>query len=215
MATPKKEKVASTQHYLNIADIRENVLVLRNGELRQILEVQALNFALKSEQEQAAIIYQYQSFLNSLQFPLQLLVQSRQLDLSSYMADLRNQVGNTANPLIKNQIVDYLEFISRLISLGSIMEKHFYAVVPYSSQTIRNQNLLSMVLRRETVAVEEDQFNEARVKLADRVELVRGGLASIGLAVNVLPREAMIRLLHSTYNPIDAGEVRLEPTTKT
>lgn len=205
----KPEATPSTQHFLNISDIRDDILILKNGEFRQVLEVQALNFALKSEQEQAAIIYQYQSFLNSLQFPIQIVIQSRRLDLTHYMNDLQTKMNQTSNQLIRNQIADYLNFIGQLINLGNIMEKHFYVVVPYSDSGIRGRNIFGQLFKRETVRVDDKSFAAAQTRIADRTETIRGGLAGMGLAVNRLNREQIIQLLYSTYNPAEAGEVGL------
>lgn len=209
------EKPVSTQHYLNIADIKDNILVLRNGELRQVIEVIALNFALKSEQEQSAIVYQYQAFLNSLQFPMQLLVQSRRLDLTRYLGSLEERINQAPSPLIKAQITDYLDFVSRLISLGNIMEKHFYVVVPYTHPGIRSRNLLGQFFRREIVHVNEKDLADAKEKLADRVELIRSSLATMGLTATVLSGEQVVKLLYSSYNPTEAGEIAMQPPVAT
>jgi hypothetical protein len=200
----------STQHFLNISDIRDDILILKNGEFRQILEVQALNFALKSEQEQAAIIYQYQAFLNSLQFPVQIIIQSRRLDLTNYLNDLKIRMDQSTNQLIRAQIADYLSFIGQLINLGNIMEKHFYVVVPYSDPGTRGRNLFTQLFnKKEAVQVEDKVFATVTTKMNDRTESIRSGLASIGLGVGKLNRDQIIRLLYSTYNPVEAGEVAL------
>lgn len=198
---------ASTQHYLNVADIRDDVVILRNGELRQVLEVTALNFALKSEQEQAAIIYQYQAFLNSLPHPVQLLVQSRRLDLTTYLNELRGKMQQSTSELMRVQTADYLDFISRLISLGNIMEKHFYVIIPYANPSIRSRNLFSSLLRKETIDLDEKSFASAKTHLAERTESVRAGLSSIGLNVIQLTSDQLTELLYSTYNPEEAGEI--------
>lgn len=211
------EKAApSTQHFLNLSDIRDDILLLKNGEVRQVLEIQALNFALKSEEEQAAIIYQYQSFLNSLQFPIQILVQSRQLDLTNYMSDLQTRMNQSTNQLIRAQIADYIDFIGQLINLGNIMEKRFYVVIPYSNTNIRGRSLFGQLFKRESVAINEKVFAEITTQINDRTETIRSGLASIGLGVTKLNRDQIIQLLYSTYNPAEAGEVALgDPNAST
>lgn len=205
--TAPHSRQASTQHFLHVADIKDNVLILRNAELRQVLQVTALNFALKSDQEQAAIVYQYQAFLNSLQFPVQIVIQSRQLDLTNYLNDLQRRLNQADSLLIRNQIADYIDFISQLTSLGSIMEKQFYVVVPLATSAIRARSFFGQLFKRETIAVSDQDFTAAKAKLVDRVELIRVGLASIGLLVRPLTSDEMIRLLYSTYNPIGAGEI--------
>lgn len=186
-----------------MANIRDDILVLRNGELRAVLEVTALNFALKSEEEQAAIIYQYQAFLNSLQFPIQIVVQSRRLDLTNYITGLQNRISQTASPLMRNQIADYLDFINRLITLGSIMEKHFYVVVPLATSAIRARHLFGQLLKRETIKINEKDLADAKGKLVDRTGTIQTGLSGLGLSVRQLKNNEIQKLLHSTYNPAE------------
>ncbi len=194
----------ATQHFLNIADIRDDVMILRNGELRQVLQVTAFNFALKSEEEQAAIIYQYQAFLNSLQFPIQILIQSRQLDLTRYLTNLQGLLSKTSSPLMRNQIADYIEFVSRLISLGNIMEKHFYTIIPLATPAIRARSLFGQILRRETVRINDKDLASAKIKMAERVDTIRSGLGSLGLGASLLGTEQLKQLLYNTYNPVEA-----------
>ncbi len=201
--------IAPTQDFLNIDDIRNDILLLRNGEFRAVLEVTALNFALKSEQEQAAIVYQYQAFLNSLQFPIQIVVQSRQLDLTDYMLALQKQLEQSQSGLIRAQIAEYLDFIDRLITIGSIMEKHFYVVVPYISSGIRRHSIFQQLFKTNRVQIKEAEFVDAREKLVDRAEQIRSGLGGIGLSAKLMTTEQLITLIHNTYNPIGSGEASL------
>lgn len=207
------EKVPpTTQHFLNISDIRDDILILKNGEFRQILEVQALNFALKSEQEQAAIIYQYQAFLNSLQFPIQIIVQSRRLDLTNYTNDLQTRMNQATNQLIRAQIADYLDFIGQLINLGNIMEKHFYVAIPYTDPGVRNRNIFQLFSRKSSTEIDEKTYATISTQMNDRTETIRSSLASIGLGVKKLNHDQIIHLLYSTYNPTESGEASLQET---
>lgn len=196
-----------TQHYLNISDIRDDVLILRNGELRQVLEVTALNFALKSEEEQAAIIYQYQALLNSLQFPVQILVQSRRLDLTRYLAGLQERMSQVTSPLIRNQIADYVDFIGRLINLGGIMEKKFYVVIPFATSSIHMRSLFGQLFKKETVEIPEKDLAAAKERLAERADTLRSALGGIGLRARPLAGEELKQVLYRTYNPVEAGEI--------
>lgn len=206
-------KTAPTQRFLNIADVQDDILILKNGELRQILVVEALNFALKSEQEQAAIIYQYQAFLNSLQFPIQITVQSRRLDLTPYLTNLEKKAKESTSPLVQAQIADYVDFVGRLINLGNIMEKHFYVTVPYSGTV--GVGAMARLFGKGQVNLSDKAFAEAKSKMNDRTEQVRGGLSSIGLGVRPLTTQEIIQLLYSTYNPVEADEVALPPVAAT
>lgn len=202
----------ATQHFLNVSDIRDDVIVLRNGELRQVISVTALNFALKSEEEQAAIIYQYQAFLNSLQFPIQILIQSRRLDLTQYLIQLQGRMSQATSPLIRNQIADYIDFINRLISLGAIMEKHFYIVVPLATSAIRARGFLGQIFKKETIEISDKDLAEAKVRLADRTATIRSGLAGLGLQVKPLATDDLKQLLYTTYNPLEAGKINTQQT---
>ena len=206
---------ATTQHYLNIADIRDDTLILKNGEVRQVLEVTSVNFALKSDQEQSAIVYQYQAFLNSLQFAIQIVIQSRQLDLTKYLASLQNHIDQSPLTPLRAQTLDYLDFVSRLVSLGSIMEKRFFVIVPYASATVKTRNVLAQLLKRETVHIDEKVFSEIKEKIAERTDSIRQGLGGLGLTVTPLTSKQIAELLFRTYNPIEAGEIAVSPVDET
>ena len=128
----KKPKVSPTQQFLEIDQIREGVVVLKNKSLRGIIMVSSLNFALKSDEEQKAVIYQFQNFLNSLDFSLEIMVQSRRLNITGYYDKLSDLEKKQENELLKIQIGEYRKFIEKLVAGGSIMSKNFFVVVPFS-----------------------------------------------------------------------------------
>lgn len=125
------QNLASTQAYLPISEIKEGVVVMRDQSLRSVLIVSSVNFALKSEQEKDAIIASYQSFLNSLNFPVQIVASSKKLHLTNYINSLKTLGQNQTNPLLKIQTEEYSRFIEQLLEVSNIMEKRFYVVVPY------------------------------------------------------------------------------------
>ncbi|MDI6883396.1 MAG: hypothetical protein QMC93_02960, partial [Patescibacteria group bacterium] len=122
---------ASTQQFLEIEDIREGVVILKNKSLRGMIMVSSLNFALKSEDEQTAIIYQFQNFLNSLDFPIEILVQSRRLNITGYLDKLKELEKKQENELLKYQISEYHKFVNDLIAGGQIFSKTFFVIVPF------------------------------------------------------------------------------------
>ncbi len=122
----------ATQRYLDIAEVKEDVVLMRDGSLRAVLLVASRNFALKSEDEQNAIIAQYVSFLNALEYPLQIVIQSRRLNIDGYLDRLKEAEKNQHNELLRMQIADYRAFISELVELGQIMQKFFFVVVPFN-----------------------------------------------------------------------------------
>ena len=119
-------KESSTQEYLDIEEIHNGVIILKNASMRVVLMVSTVNFALKSEDEQNAIIYAYQNFLNSLPFPIQMVMQSRRIDLSGYLSKLREREKTATGELIRLQTTDYIAFIERLVSVANIMSKKFF-----------------------------------------------------------------------------------------
>ena len=155
----KGAPAASTQLYLNIAEIKDDVLVLKNGGLRAILQTSSVNFNLKSEEEQNAIIYSYQSFLNSLDFPIQIVVQSRKLDVDKYIENVRNMAEKHENPLLKQQTLEYAEYVQKLIEYADIMEKNFYVIVPFDPYRAQKLNIFAKFMQRISAQDSVDAIN--------------------------------------------------------
>ncbi|MBU2595563.1 hypothetical protein KJ713_01865 [Patescibacteria group bacterium] len=194
----------STQNYLDLEEIHNGVVILKNGGLRMVLMVSAINFSLKSEEEQNAIIYSFQGFLNSLSFPIQIVMQSRRLDLSSYLAKLKSKNKSEENPLIRLQMTDYIGFVEQLLKVANIMEKKFYVVVPYQPIIIKKENILQKTLKilspgpKKTEIVD---FEMHRKELVHRTEVVAAGLGSVGLRAVQLNTLELAELYYSSYNP--------------
>ena len=136
----KRPKFKSTQKFLPIQEIRDGIITLKDGGYRTVLMVNAINFSLKSADEQAALIGNYQSFLNGLGFPIQIVLQSRTLDLDNYLTSLDQAASNQTNDLLRTQIQEYHGFIKELVTLGEVMGKRFYVVVPYAPGIINDFN---------------------------------------------------------------------------
>ena len=122
----KKLEGTAVQKFLPIAEIKQDTVMLKNGGLRVVLHVSSMNFSLKSEDEQQAIIGSYQQFLNTLTFPVQIVVRSTKLNVDAYVADLEARAEKHKNPLLKEQTLDYATFIQRLVDVSEIMQKNFY-----------------------------------------------------------------------------------------
>lgn len=209
-----KAAAASTQAYLNISEIKDGVVILKDGSMRAVLMTSAINFALKSGGEQDAIIYGYQRFLNSLTFPVQILIQSRQLDLEYYIERLNKRADEQSIELIKLQTLEYTEFIKRLISVTNIMDKRFFIVVPFNPEGLEPLKGLAKLFAtsgaQEHKSKElEDHFAKNRVQLVQRVEAVAGALGSMGLRAATLNSEELVELFYSIYNPSTATKQRL------
>lgn len=200
----KKIKV-STQQYLDIAEIKEDCVVLKDGTLRAVLLVSSLNFSLKSEEEQNAIIAAYISFLNSLNFPLQICIQSRVLDIDGYLERLKKIEKEQTNELLRIQTTEYRQYVSELVKLGDIMTKRFYVIVPYNPLSDKQTSWFSRFTDIFTAASEiklnQKQFLERKRSLSQRVEQIATHLASMSLKAVILDTQSLIELYYNTYNP--------------
>lgn len=222
MAKKQTSVSNSTQKYLLIQEMKDNCIVLRDGSLRAILLVSSINFALKGEDEQNAIISAYVSFLNNLNFPLQIVIQSRNLNINSYLAKLKELEKGQQNELLRMQIADYQSFLSELLELGQIMTKKFYVSVPYSGVKHDKKKFFEQAMEAfspaRIVRLSEKRFQKNREELFKRVEGVMGGLSSIGLSAQLLDTQGLIELFYDYYNPeiataqkvADINELRID-----
>lgn len=204
----KKSKNASTQRYLPIAEIRDDALLLKNGGIRAILRVNSLNFNLKSENEQQGIISGYQSFLNTLTFPLQIVIRSSKLNIDPYLETIRKRTPLQKTELLKQQTEDYVHFMGKLVDVADIMQKKYFIVVPVDSLTKSKRGLLQRFMEwmnvddtRAKAQQRSREFDTYSKVLRDRITLIQSGLEGIGIKVERLKTEELIRLFYSIYNP--------------
>ncbi len=196
---------AATQQFLEIEQIREGVLVLKNKSLRGVIMVSSLNFALKSDEEQQAIIYQFQNFLNSLDFSLEIVVQSRVLNITGYLDKLKELERKQENELLKIQTAEYQKFIKDLISGSSIMSKNFFVVVPFTLIEIPGMGATKGLFKKTKIeSPSEEQFQRAKSQLWQRMEFVALGLRRCGLQCVPLNTPELIELFWSLYHPEEA-----------
>jgi len=212
------KKGVSVQHYLDIAEVRDNVVILKDRTLRAVLAVSSINFALKGEEEQNALISGYAQFLNSIEYPLQIVIQSRKLNIDEYLNRLKASEKEQTNELLRVQISDYLSFIRELVELGEIMTKRFFVVVPYSPISDKRKNfwarLYEVFTPLTTVKVKEARFKEYTQALAQRAAHIQSGLASLGLKTQPLDTEALIELYYRVYNPDLEETQKIQDITK-
>lgn len=207
----KKSEKTSTQSHLRIAEIKNDTVILRNGGIRAVLETTSINFNLKSEPEQNAIIQGYQSFLNTLDFPIQIVVKSKKLDLDNYLASLTTVAEKQTNALLQKQTYDYIEYIKRLLEYADIMSKSFYVVIPYESFSSNTSGLFSMftkfLQRLKGKDSESDflrrkkEFDQLKKGLEHRVNQAIAGLENCGLKVERLNTSRLVELYYNSYNP--------------
>ncbi len=195
----------ATKQRLDIAEIREDCVVLKDGTLRAVLLVSSINFALKSEEEQNAIIAAYVSFLNALEFPLQIVVQSRKLNIDAYLERLRQAEKEQTNELLKIQIADYREYVKELVEMGDIMSKRFYVVVPYDPLSDKRKGfwarLAEILSPGAALTLGAERFKKRRKDLFARVEHIQMLLSSMGLTSVILDTQSLIELFYNLYNP--------------
>ncbi len=205
LLSKKKSSGSSTQRYVDVEEIRDGVMVLKTGALRAVLLVSSINFDLKSSEEQDAIISQYQNFLNSLDFPVQVVVQSRRFNIDPYIDLLKDREAQQANELLRFQMKEYQSFIKNLTEISNIMSKFFYVAVPFSP--VENmqggffQKMGDIFNQKKTVGLKNELFDTYRTQLMQRVEHIVAGLSPIGVRATVLETEELIELLYNSYNP--------------
>lgn len=197
---------SNTQDFVPIKEIRGGTVVLDDGSLNSILLVASLNFALKSYDEQMATIAQFQNFLNSLEFSVQICIQSRKLDIRPYVATLEEKRRDQDNDLIKMQINEYMQFIQNFSDSVNIMEKKFFVVVSYTPPTLSassNSNPLGKLFgkRGGEETTDDDVFQEAKSQLEQRVDLVSAGISRTGLRLAPLGTEEAIEVFYRIFNP--------------
>ncbi|OGJ60341.1 hypothetical protein A3A67_03770 [Candidatus Peribacteria bacterium RIFCSPLOWO2_01_FULL_51_18] len=205
----KKPQSASTQRFLPIAEIREDAVVLKNGGLRAILKVNALNFNLKSEVEQQGIISGYQGFVNTLIFPIQILIRSTRLNIDPYIKGLENRAEKQTSLLLREQTNDYAQFMQKLVEIADIMQKSFYVIVPVDAPTKAKRGLIARFLEwlsvddtRTKAQQRNREFRSFSKILRDRITLIQSGLENVGISMRRLKTEEIIQLYYTIYNPL-------------
>ncbi|MBI2674018.1 MAG: hypothetical protein HYX23_01925 [Candidatus Zambryskibacteria bacterium] len=199
-------KTSASQEFIPIKEVRDGIAILKDGGMRSILLCSSLNFALKSEDERKAILFQFQDFLNSLDFSIEIVVQSRKLDIRPYIALLEERGRAQTNNLMKIQVREYIEFIKSFTENTNIMTKNFFIVVTYSPAilTVNQSGLISRFkfgAKKEQPVATEASFEENRSQLEERLSVVEQGLIRTGIRVARLGTEEVIELFYKAFNP--------------
>ena len=194
----------STQQFVPIEDIRDGLLILSDGSLRAIIMASSLNFSLKSDDERQAILLQFQDFLNSLDFSVQIYIQSRKLDIRPYLALLEERYKEQTNDLMKIQTEQYIDFIKKFTESTSIMTKSFFIVVPYDVALVNTGGqFLSSIFGKKTsqAQVDSENFAENRAQIEQRIAVIEQGLVRCGIRVARLGNEETVELFYKIFNP--------------
>ena len=198
----------TTQNFVPIQEIRDGIVILKNGGMRALVLAASLNFALKSTDEQNSIMLQFQNFLNSLDFSIQIFVQSKKLDIRPYTALLEERYKEQVTELMKIQVREYIEFIRTFVESTNIMSKSFFVVIPYDPAIMTaSKNPISNMLpgRKKgsaaATASADQQFQEYRSQLEQRVAVVEQGLVRCGVRTAELGTEEVVELFYKLFNP--------------
>ena len=195
----------ATQDFISIKEIRDNVAILNDGSIRAILIASSLNFSLKSIDEQSAVILQYQNFLNSLDFDLQIFIQSRKLDIRPYITLMESRLKEQTNELIKIQTQEYIEFIKNFTEATNIMTKGFFIVIPYTPPVFQDRDSFLIKFgwkRKKTIpGKKNDSFEENKLQLEQRLSVVEQGLNRFSINTARLGTEELVELYFKIFNP--------------
>jgi len=208
MADTTATKAGATQEFVPIKEVRDGIVILKDGSLRALLMASSINLALKSQDEQSAIIAQFQNFLNSLEFTVQFFVESRDLDIRPYIALLEERLAAELDDLMKVQIKEYIAFIKDFTERANIMSKNFFIVVPYDPALIGRGGSLTETLGtlipgrgNVTSSLNDEQFEQYRTQLEQRISVVEQGLVRTGVRIVTLGTEEVIELFYKLFNP--------------
>jgi len=200
----------TTQEFVPVKEVRDGIIIMKDDSMRVLILVSSLNFSLKSAGEQEAIIYQFQNFLNSLDFSIQISIQSRELDIRPYLASLEKRYSEELNDLLKIQIKEYIQFIKNFTENQNIMSKTFFVIIPFTPTLLNSNTKRSGFSKffsrsnKDQKIVKSDNFEENRTQLEQRVSIVQGGLMRCGLRSVSLGTEEAVEIFYKLFNPGDA-----------
>jgi hypothetical protein len=206
----------ATQEFVPIKEVRDGIIVLKDGGLRALVLANSVNLSLKSDDEQKATIIQFQSFLNTLDFAIQISVQSRRLDIRPYLLLLEERMKVQSEPLLKLQTKEYIEFIRNFTDTVSIMTKSFFVVVPYTHTVLKSDSgifkgLFNRKSSTDAKLAKQEDFEEKRSQLEERVGVIQQGLARCGIKSAQLGTEEVVEVFYKVFNPGEVeGKIKLE-----
>jgi len=197
---------SSIQEKIEIDDIKDGVVFLKDGGVRAVLMTSSVNFALKSTDEQDALTYHFREFLNSLDFPVQILVVSRKFNISGYLEILEQKQKEQENELMRIQASEYIDFVRGLTELANIVTESFYLVIPFAQVEAKQLTPLEKItiatgLKKTSASERKKSFDEMKTQLWQRINYVLSGLEGFGLRSTILNDEELIELFYHLYNP--------------
>lgn len=202
----KTKNSSASQKFVEIQDIKGDVVVLKNSGLRAVCIASSINFELKGSDEQEALIGRYQAFLNSLDFPLQILISSRKLEIEPYLNNLDDLAKTQTNELLHSQTIEYIDFIKKFVGIADVMNKFFYVIIPYNPLGGEKEKFLDKIKyiikpKEAAQKMTDEQFKEYRDQLMQRVNHVIGGLRAFEIKATLLNTKQLQKLFYKFYNP--------------
>lgn len=221
MAAQQQTNPNSTQNMLQIAEIRDGIVIMNDGSFRSVVMVKSINFDLMSPQEQEGVEYGYQGFLNSLYFPIQIFVRSQKVDITPYLEKLDKIRAEHDNMLLALLMEDYIDYMTALAQQTNIMDKMFYVVIPYYPEVpvqkaiTQSKNFITGLAalfdnKTQHVVINEEDLEKAKTELRNRVQAVMSGLMQANIQGLPLDTQELIELYYDTYNPDTATRQQLK-----
>ena len=209
---------ASTQEHLDIEDIRDNIVILKNNAASAVVQTTAVNFDLLSEVEQDGMIASYSQLLNSLSFPIQVLIRSKKMDISAYLENLVGVESEQTNPYLKEQIKSYRQYVADLISKNEVLDKRFYIVIPYQDISLKpSVSFLDIFLKilgietKKAIRVNKRYIlDKAKIALEPKIDQIIKQLSRIGVKGKLLTTQELVELFYDIYNPTSSSEEKLK-----
>ncbi len=201
---PTSPVKATTQSFLEIEEVKDDIILMKDHSAACVVEVGAVNFWLLSQEEQGSIIYAYAELLNSLSFPVEILILSKKMDISSYLEYLGGKINKQQNDLIRTRLQSYQEFIKTIVKKNTVLEKRFFFVIPFSPLELGISGANAQGLKKEYVIA------RAKTSLYPKRDHLVRLLSKIGLRSTVLQKQEIVELFYNLYNPSSTGR-RLAP----
>lgn len=210
----KKVWDLSTQRYLPFSWIKENIIIMKDNSVRMVLKCSTINFLLKNSEEQDSIIISFQRFLNSIDFPIQIIVRSKKLDIDTYLNNLNSKALKQENQLLQNQTYEYIAYLKKLIEVAQIMKKEFYIVVPFDSEwnkSVKDKSYFgifsdfwkSITQNQELLNLKSQlrNFVNNKKEVSKRVNVIKTWLENIWIRAEALTKNELFKFLSDYYNP--------------
>lgn len=197
---------STTQDFIEIKEIKDDIVLLKDGSAVMVIETSAINFALLSEEEQDSLIYAFGSLLNSLSFGIQIVILSNKMNISDYLEYLQNRLKEQTNPVIHDWLVKYIDFIKNIVTKNTILKKRFFIVIPFSTLEMGVKGAVSSSYTSEYI------MQRAKTAMYPKKDHILRLLSRVGLRSQVLSKAELVNFFYNLYNPTATGVDLVDPT---